>query len=469
VRAVARAALALAALAAALAAALLLSWLGVGPLAGPLYRDGPEALARAHPGAPTVVFVVLDTVRADRLSLCGYERPTSPTLESLRDRGAAWTCGAVTPGSWTLPSHASYFTGRPVVEHGAHALSRDGAALRQGTTERVRPLGPELPTLAETFSERGYQSLALSANPVIARASGLTRGFDHAVAAKSFGALPSQRIEGALKRNLRASLDPGRPLFLFLNLADAHQPFPATRAPWLKERASLRLYAAREGSIWRRWFRGRMTESQRRAFLAHLGDVYDQGVHDADAGLGRALEALEAYGWCRAGCRVVVTSDHGEFLGEQGLLDHGHYVYEANVRVPLLYWDSAGGAPALPSPISALSAYHLALDGRLPEPLPPVASAAWPHLERAEWSGGAAFTSTSAALWAGGEKLLWMDGEVRRYDLASDPGELKPLPAEGHPLLPALLTLAGAAVASDGDEAMDPAMRALLEAAGYVE
>ncbi len=98
-----------------------------------------------------------------------------------------------------------------------------------------------------------------------------------------------------------------------------------------------------------------------------------------------------------------------------------------------------------------------------------MASAAWPHLERAEWSGGAAFTSTSAALWAGGEKLMWMDGEVLPYDLASDPGELKPLPAEGHPLLPALLTLAGAAVASDGDEAMDPAMRALLEAAGYVE
>src|SRR5438093_3811689 len=73
-----------------------------------------------HDRKPTIVFVVLDTVRADHTSLCGYGRPTTPTLQRLAKQGASYTCDAYAPGDWTLPTHASFFTGVDVVEHGAH-------------------------------------------------------------------------------------------------------------------------------------------------------------------------------------------------------------------------------------------------------------------------------------------------------------------------------------------------------------
>ena len=79
---------------------------------------GAGLLLRDH-GPRDVVFVVLDNVRADHLSLCGYERPTSPNLEAFA--ATAWSsCEAVVPGSWTVPSHASFLTGLEVAHHGAH-------------------------------------------------------------------------------------------------------------------------------------------------------------------------------------------------------------------------------------------------------------------------------------------------------------------------------------------------------------
>ena len=452
----------------ALAGAALAWAIGWGPIADWLYREGPEALIRARPPAPTVLFVVLDTVRADHLSLCGYERPTSPALEALRDRGAAWTCEAVAPGSWTLPSHASYFTGLDPARHGAHALPAAGELL-EDTSEQIRPLPDDIPTLAEQLSARGYQTLALSGNPVIAAPSGLSRGFDRSVAASRFGAIPAPELIGRLRFNLRQKIAPDRPLFVFLNFADAHQPWGPTREDWLPPRGPLRLYASREGALWRRWYSGALSGTERQRFLRQLSDVYDQGVADADAGMGEALALLEDWGWCRAGCRVVVTSDHGEFIGEHGLIDHGHYLWQPDVGVPLLYWDSRGEVPTLPAPVSAAAAYHLSLDGTLPEL--PVSSAAWPHRQRAAWAEGRAYTETSAALWTGGDKLLWVDGALSRYDLSADPEELHPLPAEGHPDLPALLALAARVQASgdEGAQIVDPELSELLRAAGYLE
>ena len=69
---------------------------------------------------PNIVMIVLDTIRSDHLSICGYERPTTPVLEDLVRQAQAATCDAYAPGTWTLPSHASFFTGLSVPDHGAH-------------------------------------------------------------------------------------------------------------------------------------------------------------------------------------------------------------------------------------------------------------------------------------------------------------------------------------------------------------
>ena len=75
------------------------------------YRLAPWPLPHATPGQPTVLLFVLDTVRSQSVSVCGYERPTTPYLDSLRERGAQVYCHAYAPSSWTLPSHATFFTG----------------------------------------------------------------------------------------------------------------------------------------------------------------------------------------------------------------------------------------------------------------------------------------------------------------------------------------------------------------------
>jgi arylsulfatase A-like enzyme len=165
-----------------LLAALLIAMGALGSVKGvhlALYRILDPVLTPfyvANPSAPSVVFIVLNNVRADHLSLCGYERPTSPFLESLA-KETAFTCAAQAPGSWTLPSHASYFTGLQVLEHGAHSL-KSGERVSSNTSTLARPLALEHSTLAEKMRDQGYQTLMVSANPVLGDATGLSRGFD---------------------------------------------------------------------------------------------------------------------------------------------------------------------------------------------------------------------------------------------------------------------------------------------------
>ena len=151
----------------------------------------PEATSNPKPDAgtpdvpkrpPHVVLVVLDMLRADRLSLCGATRPTTPNLSRLRDEGgAATSCRAYAPGTWTLPSHASFFTGEEVPVHGADSLldptDKESVSL---WGDHVRPLGQGLPTLAERLGTAGYRTVLVSGNPIVSKwaATGLTRGFD---------------------------------------------------------------------------------------------------------------------------------------------------------------------------------------------------------------------------------------------------------------------------------------------------
>ena len=102
-------------------------------------RRGP--FAGEPRNAPVVIFVVMDTVRADRTSLCGYKHPTTPNLKELVETGASYVCDSHSPSTWTLPSHASFFTGVGLDTHGAG----DGGGAEPMTWGGVTPLGPELP------------------------------------------------------------------------------------------------------------------------------------------------------------------------------------------------------------------------------------------------------------------------------------------------------------------------------------
>jgi hypothetical protein len=113
---------------------------------------------------PSFVIVILDTVRADRTSAYGYERDTTPHLSGLAARGVRFDSAYAT-GCWSLPSHASLFTGLTASRHGAH---NEHLALED-----------HHPTLAETLARHGYQTASFTANPWIGDGTGMARGFQH--------------------------------------------------------------------------------------------------------------------------------------------------------------------------------------------------------------------------------------------------------------------------------------------------
>ncbi len=188
-----------------LAAALLTGFLGLVGCGG----GGDEA-------PPNVVVVTLDTVRADHLSLYGYTHPTTPSLEALAARADVYE-HAVATAPWTVPSHASIFTGLFPFEHGAHTLDAERG--------RVAALAEEHQTLAESFQEAGYRTGAFVTNTgYLSEKFGWTQGFD------------TYEVEGLrgpeLIEKVAGWLDPWwggqEPFFLFVNLMDAHAPYNLT-------------------------------------------------------------------------------------------------------------------------------------------------------------------------------------------------------------------------------------------------
>jgi len=427
---------------------------GVGPFA---------EKARA---APVVIFVVMDTVRADRTSLCGYRHPTTPNLEELVEDGASFACGSHSPSTWTLPSHASFFTGVGSDQHRAG----NGGGSKAMKFGGVTPLGPSLPTLAEEMSARGYQTLLLSGNPVVAERLGLTRGFDHVAIGRRFPMMHDHRLAARLKGLLRvARLDPKRPLFAFVNIADPHTPWTAIPEDvgFLPPRSGMGAQPER-----RRYESGEMSEDEAERWLAHLSDVYDYSIWRADRSLGLILDVFRSTGWLDEDYRLVVTSDHGEYLGEHQMAEHGReFFYEPVTRVPFIYYSTEGELD-LPSDVPSIAAHSLVRDGVLLEPLPPSFASAFRN-PQALGEANPPCLFSRAALWEGSTKLVADRGRVMRFNLAADPDEEKPMPADDHPAAPKLLAQCRAldeAYVSRPvvDPELDAQVSAQLKALGYL-
>jgi arylsulfatase A-like enzyme len=309
---------------------------------------GEHQLVPAARGAPNVLFVVIDTVRAQSLSLHGYSRQTSPQLEALARRGVRFD-HARTAAAWTLPSHASMFTGRWAYELSTHPDC---------------PLDGRFPTLAEFLRDRGYATAGFVGNTYFCNAwFGLNRGFLHyedvavslleMIRSSSVGRylahelVPStssrDRVHAYFNRKDAATINrqfldwlscrpQGRPFFAFLNYFDAHDPYIAAKgAP---RHFGLTPETAQEFSALRDWLHNDKSKLSPRVLqIAH--DGYDDGIAYVDDQLGRLLGALERMGLME-NTIVVVTADHGELLGEHGSYGHGSHLYREVVNVPLV-------------------------------------------------------------------------------------------------------------------------------------
>ncbi len=375
----------------------------------PLFGLSPACswrVPRSHPAPETVVFIVLDTVRSETTSLCGESRPTTPVLRELVEDGWAWTCDATAPGTWTTPSHVSFFTGKPVVE-------LDGG--------RFVPAPAD--TLTGQFAARGFRTAMVAANMVLAKPDWLAAGFEHSRIAKNFAELDGMALADAVGDALN-SVKATDALFLFVNIADAHAPYPAVPegVVWAQPQRPVqhRMWSTDLEIPFHRYVSGRMPDTEAPEFRAQLDNGYAWAVSQADRTLGLVLARLASHGRNQR-LRVVITSDHGEFVGEHGQVGHGDTLYEQGQRVPLLYFDNDGPEPNLGDRIDARYAFHLLRDGELPMPLdPPTSVAFFQPSPRTSFNG--------AATWNGATKTVWRAGTWERYDLASDPSELHPVP-----------------------------------------
>jgi arylsulfatase A-like enzyme len=315
-----------------------------------------RALARlsaARPGAPNVLLIVLDTVRADRLSLYGYGRDTTPNLSRLAREGVRFEHARAT-APWTLPSHASMFTGRWPHEMFSRAH---------------QPLDETYPTLAEFLRDRGYETAGFVANNYFCNSwFGLDRGFVHyedhfdgdltispaaalrcsevgnrllqLAGTRSF--VPSQRkYAERINRDFLGWLSRrggDRPFFAFLNYIDAHDPYllPAGAeyqfGPGPKTAADSAILAA--------WsLLDKKLLRDREITLAR--DAYDDCLAQLDEQLGRLFDALRERGAFKD-TLVIITSDHGEHLGEHRLFGHAVSLYRPEIDVPLLILAPSG-------------------------------------------------------------------------------------------------------------------------------
>ncbi len=298
-------------------------------------RRAEAALPAATAGAPNVILIVLDTVRAQNLGLYGYQRATTPRLEEFARTGVVFE-RAFSTAPWTLPSHASFFTGRY-----PHDLTADW----------LTPLDDAEPTLAEALSSRGYVTVGFAANLIYATAeSGLNRGFvrykDFPLSAKLL--IRESWLTRALARPLHSILGdfnsmvrkpasdvnaefthwlasrPDRPFFAFLNYFDAHEPYlPPPPFDTRFRPQGGKAYLNKEPETW-------SPEEVQQAY-----DAYDGTLAYLDDQVGGLLATLKTQGLLQ-NTLVVVTSDHGEQFGEHGLYDHGNSLYRPLLQVPLV-------------------------------------------------------------------------------------------------------------------------------------
>lgn len=432
--------------------------------------DAPAVVAspRARP-APLVALIVLDDVRADRTSLCGHTRPTTPFLVELcRAPEATCRCRAYAPGSWTIPSHASFFTGIEVQSHGVGSPSHPD----EQASVFYRTLPGTVPTLAETLASRGFRTVAISGNPVLDERSGLLRGFEERTVAASFSAMQGDVLVDRVRRALDAPDPENRPLFLFVNVADAHEPWqPVPEGlEWLPRRRHLRFEDTLE-AYRARFMRGELVGQEADGFARHVADVYDWGIHRADSTLRRVVSTLREGGWLAGAHRIVITSDHGELLGEAGAFGHGApLLYDGLSRVPLVVLSHGEERPVLPDPVSGLVVFDLLRGDAVPPR--PVRAAAWRAPGWQKRYGARWARRDGAAIWRTDESALLVDGVFRRIPQPARPYD--PTGGEALPDGPDRATLESIARAldrtldaplPDGSEAISAHLRAL----GYVE
>lgn len=337
------------------------AWAGISSAHWAAERSATQKLPAAQTSATNVVVIVVDTLRADHLSAYGYARNTSPNIDRIAKQGVLFE-NAISASSWTLPSHASLLTGRYTYEHGATDVKQGGTALNE-----------HYPSLAEVFANHGYRTGAFSANYLyFSRDLGFGRGFVHfedyfhsslddfsrtlygreidrlvlsrelvrrliihlgfpsidELQHKSQGNWMVRKRASEVNREALAWIDRDRtrPFFVFMNYFDVHRPYglPAGYSGRFSHLSSHGAYVNESAHL---------TASVPQEKI----DLCDDGVAYTDDQIKNLFDELKQRG-LEQRTLVVITSDHGDLLGEHGLYSHRNTLYMPLIHVPFIFW-----------------------------------------------------------------------------------------------------------------------------------
>lgn len=331
---------------------------------------------------PNVILLVIDTVRADRVSSYGYERETTPNFDAFASHATVYT-DAVSQAAWSIPSHASLLTGRYPSEHGATS---------------VGPIFQYSPTLPELLQEAGYETYAISPNEYVRPSTGFGRGFDEFYTCAgmpvppTLAALyapvvnwgtrtPSIRLPIEQWLNDRRAGHPWHtgndhtyeddvvahitdvverakaPYFLLANVIDAHLPRSPRQThydrfvdPALEDVQVVPNERAHT-------FGRRMSERA----IEKMAQLYDANLRTMDEKLGEVLAVLADSGALDESL-VVIVSDHGENLGEFGFIGHQFSLFDSVVSVPLAISHPEDGPRAIQQQVETRRVFHTILD-----------------------------------------------------------------------------------------------------------
>ncbi|HVV37386.1 MAG TPA: sulfatase-like hydrolase/transferase [Acidimicrobiales bacterium] len=306
--------------------------------------------------SPNVIFVVFDTARADAFEPYGAAPGSTPTIADLARRGAAHP-QAFANASWTVPSHASMLSGRLPRSAGFQHRGDTKAAAYVEANRRLVAEGQSLPAV---MRRAGYETIGVSGNTWISGHGGFDQGFDRfdVVTERRMARLHKPGLRDRLAWRLdavRAKLDDGaaevsrviddwlarrdrRPFFLFVNLIECHSPYlppkpfnPLGPADRWRSAAEASRYLNVE-SIWRCSLGGFDVPDDA---LERMRVLHAASASQLDDWVARLLSALDQHGLVDE-TQLVLTSDHGENLGDGELLGHAFSLDNRLIRVPLV-------------------------------------------------------------------------------------------------------------------------------------
>ena len=299
---------------------------------------------------PNILILLVDTARAQNLSCYGYSRPTSPHIDAVAAEGVLYE-QAIAPGCWSLPSQMSLLTGMFPAKHGAHELHL--------FYDHAYPLLPEV------LQQEGYHTLGISPNSWMSDEFGVTYGFDTYLklwqcwptmptrvpqAPNGLFSTVMQRLNRFYSRHVfprrnraghvRRYIDTlltgtPEPFFLYAIFWDMHLPYTPTQrhaSRWLPAGVTLD-QAKHINRNHLRYFAEQVTMSAEDFTILHA--CYDAALASIDEEIGALVAHLRQRGILDRTI-LIITSDHGENIGEHGLMSHAYSLHDTLIRVPLI-------------------------------------------------------------------------------------------------------------------------------------